>query len=178
MWDIKEDEHILWIDIEPELSVKPDKILDCTKTGFPDKQFMIIFFDPPHSFGRTKNTGMHQTPSYEVQRQKWNSVGSYYGFDKFKTKTALLGFINRSQKEFYRVLRDNGVLWFKWSEIHASLDSILPIFRNWKLMMKFEVAFQGLLKGDRTWWSMFMKKQNIIPQLELSEFTNRAEKSE
>jgi len=156
MWKTKESDRVLWIDVEPELSVKPDSVMDCTNTDFESKRFHTIFFDPPHSYGRTKNTGIHQTPSYEVQKNKGWRTGAYYGFDKYQTKASLLGFINKAQREFLRILSDNGILWFKWAEIHSTLDSILPIFKEWNVMMKIEVAFQGKVK-TRTWWVAFMK---------------------
>ena len=159
MWTTKESENIIWLDIEPELSTLPDRILDCTNTDFKDKQFHTIFFDPPHSFGRTKNTGIHQSPSKEYQKEKWGSFGSYYGFDKYPTKRTLLSFINKAQKEFNRILMDDGILWFKWGEIHTTWDAISPFFSDWVEMMKFEVAFQGNVKGCRTWWIALMKKR-------------------
>jgi len=160
IWNIKKSPYVLWIDIEPE--VEPDLILDCTNTNFLDKQFRMIFFDPPHSYGRTKNTGIYQTPSAKIRFEKWGSRGGYYGFDKYPTKTALLSFIHKAQEEFYRILDDYGVLWFKWAEIHATLDAILPLFKKWNLMMKIEVAFQGKVKGNTTWWVMFMKKSEFL----------------
>ena len=52
MWKVKENPQILFCDIEPELEIKPDKIVDCRKTDFNDKSFHTIFFDPPHEWGR------------------------------------------------------------------------------------------------------------------------------
>ena len=156
MWDKKEDPRILFIDVESDLSVKPDLIIDCTSTGFPNNSFNIIFFDPPHSYGRTKNTGVHQTPNYDIQKQRGWHTGAYYGFDKFSTKRALIVFMHKAQKEFYRIIKPNGVLWFKWSEIHSTLDAVLPLFDKWELIMKFEVAYQRRVKGNTTWWVMMM----------------------
>ena len=162
MWSCKEDDRILWIDSQKELDLKPDILVDCTNTGFESGRFHTIFFDPPHSFGRTKNTGMFQTPSRKVQREKWGrGGGTYYGFDVYPTKRTLLAFINKAQKEFYRILMDDGLLWFKWGEIHTTWDSISPFFSDWVEMMKFEVAFQGKVKGCRTWWICLMKKTTV-----------------
>jgi len=160
MWDIDDSPHIIWIDIEPELTIKPDLLMDCRKTNFKDERFHTIFFDPPHSYGRTKNTGGHQTPSQKLQIEKWGRKTSYYGFDKYKTRTSLLSFINKAQQEFYRILSDDGILWFKWAEIHSTLSSILPIFNNWIVIMKHEVAYRGRVK-TRTWWVAFMKNRSL-----------------
>ena len=158
MWVTKESNKVLWIDVEPELDLKPDLLMDCTNTDFEDKRFHTIFFDPPHKFGERKNQGVHSTPSRVNQRERWGNSGAYYGSDKYPTKRALLAFINNAQKEFYRILSDDGILWFKWAEITTTLDALLPFFNNWTLMMKHEVAYRGQVKGATTWWVMFMKQ--------------------
>ena len=168
MWRIRESDYVLWIDVEPDLSTSPDYFMDCTHTDFSDGRFHTIFFDPPHSFGRTKNTGVHQTPSQELMREKWGRRGAYYGLDKYATMASLLGFINKAQQEFMRILSDDGILWFKWAEIHTTLNKILPIFNAWQEMMRIEVAYRGKVK-TRTWWVALMKK---------SEFTNKGEEDE
>ena len=157
IWTTKEDDRILWIDINSEIDYKPDILVDCANTGFDDKRFHTIFFDPPHSFGRTKNTGFHQTPSHKVSKEKWGVNGTYYGFDVYPTKRALLAFINKAQKEFQRILMDDGILWFKWGEIHSTWSAISPFFSDWKEMMKFQICPNGQLKGCRTWWIALMK---------------------
>ena len=160
IWKTKESDRVLWIDIEPEIELKPDILMDCTNTDFDDGRFHTIFFDPPHKYGHTKNTGIHQTPSRILQKEKWGNTGSYYGFDKYATKIALLGFINKAQLEFMRILSDDGILWFKWAEIVSPLNNILPLFRDWDVMMKHEVAYRGKVK-TRTWWVAFMKKSEF-----------------
>lgn len=159
MWKTRESNKVIWIDIEEELTVQPDFIMDCTNTNFEDGAFHTIIFDPPHSFGRTKNTGAHQTPSQELQLEKWGRKGTYYGFDKYPTKRTLLAFINKAQKEFQRILSDDGVLWFKWAEIHCTLNSILPFFSNWDVMLQVETASSRAGAGKtRTWVVALMKK--------------------
>jgi len=160
MWKTKESDRVLWIDIEPEIELKPDLVMDCTKTDFDEGRFHTIFFDPPHNYGHTKNTGVHQTPRRSVQREKWGNTGAYYGFDKYKTKAELLGFIDNAQQEFLRILSNDGILWFKWAELRATLSDILPIFRGWEVMTKHEVAYRGQVK-TRTWWVAFMKSSEL-----------------
>jgi len=161
MWVTKDSPFIIWIDIEPDLTYKPDRFLDCTQTDYPNKFFKAIFFDPPHSYGRKKNDAIFTTPSKEVHDEKWpqheRKYPRYYGLDKYPTKTALLAFINKAQKEFYRILEDGGMLWFKWSENHSSLRAILPLFRDWKIMIKIP-AFTHRKTSTPTYWVMFMKK--------------------
>jgi len=84
----------------------------------------------------------------------------YYGIDKYATKSELLGFINRAQKEFFRILSDGGCLWFKWSENRATLQGILPLFKNWDVMLKIPVEYSGK-SAKRTWWVMLMKNSGF-----------------
>ena len=180
MWATKESPFIEWIDIEEDLEYKPDRILDCTNTDYPDKHFKAIFFDPPHSYGREKNSGIFTTPSKAVSDEKWpewkRKHPRYYGLDKYPTKEALLGFINRAQKEFLRILQDDGMLWLKWSENHSSLNAILPLFRDWNIMINIP-AFTRRKTSTPTYWVMLMKNAEYMtkadePRLHLSESTN------
>ena len=159
IWKRKDSKHVLFIDVEPDLTVKPDMFIDCRDTGFPAGRFRQIMFDPPHRYGHTKNTGVHQTPSRELQMEKWGNTGAYYGFDKYKTKADLMRFISDSQREFYRILEPQGILMMKWAEIHASLEDVLNLFVNWRELMRFEVAYRGEVRGARTWWVMLMKSE-------------------
>jgi len=161
MWKTKKSEGVLWIDIEPEIELAPDIVMDCTNTDFEDGRFHTIFFDPPHNYGHTKNTGVHQTPSRKIQKEKWGNTGAYYGFDRYHNKAELLSFIHKAQEEFKRILADDGILWFKWGELRITLDALLPIFKDWVLMTRFEVAYRGEVKGCRTWWVALMKVQSL-----------------
>jgi len=155
----KTAEEILFIDIEDDLDIKPDLLMDCTETEFPDGRFRQVFFDPPHRYGHNRNTGIHQTPSKQLQKEKWGSTGSYYGFDKYKTKKELMDFVYISQQEFYRITDERGVLWVKWSEVAIKLPEIIKLFTNWKQLIKFEIAYQGRITKNRTWWLMFIKNR-------------------
>ena len=155
----KQAEEILFIDIETELDIKPDLITDCTQLDFPNGRFRQVFFDPPHRYGHNRNTGIHQTPSKQLQKEKWGNTGAYYGFDKYKTKRQLMDFIYKAQQEFYRVTDENGVLWLKWCEVAVELSDIIKLFTNWKQLIKFEVAYQGRITNNRTWWIMFIKNR-------------------
>ena len=173
IWDQdgKTAEDILFIDIEPELDLKPDVLMDCTNTDFPDGRFRQVFFDPPHRYGHNKNNGIHQTPSKQLQKEKWRNTGSYYGFDKYKTKRDLLDFIYQAQQEFYRITDEHGVLWLKWSEPSIRTAEVIKLFTNWKQLMKFEVAYQGRVSKNRCYWIMFIKNRlAAAKQTELGEY--------
>jgi len=172
MWQTKENSNIIWIDIEPELEVPPDKIMDCTQTEFPDNQFTTIFFDPPHGWGKQigrSATALRNKSDRETYPWKAPHGLMYWGWDKYHTKTQLLSFIHKAQKEFSRILKNDGMLWVKWNECNIPLRKILPLFRDWNEMLRFPIASQAV--GDsQTYWIMFMKKLNSVNHLDLATF--------
>jgi len=165
IWRTKESRHVLWIDIEPELERKPDMILDCTCTGFEAGRFHTIFFDPPHWWGGKTGSDFFtcrnkaERMALEARYGKGLQGGAYYGTDKFRTKRELLSFIHKAQKEFSRILMDDGVLWLNWSEVRLPLDRILPFFRNWDEMLRLTIGSKSQTLGTaQNYWVMFMKK--------------------
>jgi hypothetical protein len=166
IWIVKDDPRVLFIDIEPDLEHKPDKLLDWSNTGFPDKSFHTIIFDPPHSFGREKNQGMYVTPSKAVYNEKWpqwrrpNALPRYYGLDKYATKAALMRFLNRSAVEFHRILQDDGILLLKWGENHSTIDAIIPLFDGFIEVMRTNRSSHGASSKGGI-WVLLMKKQQV-----------------
>ena len=141
MWRTKEHPLVLWIDIEPDLNTKPDMMVDCTSTPFENEQFHTIFFDPPHEWGRKKNTGIFTTPSKNIADEKWpqwkRPNPRYYGTDKYPNKKEFLKFIDGAQSEFYRILSNDGCLWIKWNERKIKLNELLSRFQmNWHIMLR------------------------------------------
>lgn len=181
IWKTKESTHILFIDIEPELEVHPDKIIDCTKTGFPEEHFTTIFFDPPHGWGKGTGEGWYSIRNQtDRSNYKWTPPRegrvTYYGWDKYKTKSGLLSFLHRAQKEFHRILREDGMLWFKWNEVKIPLNNILPFFKTWDEMLRFPISSPLQKQGEsQTYWIMFMKSDRTSPQAELSDFMTKAD---
>ncbi len=165
IWRKKESRHVLWIDIESELRVPPDMVLDCTTTGFEAERFHTIFFDPPHWWGDEtgENYFACRNDADEMKLQKRYGIrarkAAYYGADKFKSKSELLVFIHKAQKEFCRILKDEGILWLNWSEVKIPLGKILPFFRNWDEMIRLTIGSKAQSLGDfQNYWVMFMKK--------------------
>ena len=165
LWTTKDSPFIVWIDVETDLTYKPDRLLDCTQTDYPDRFFKAILFDPPHEYGREKNACIYATPSKEVCDEKWpqhkRKYPRYYGIDKYPTKGTLLNFIHKAAEEFHRILEDDGMLWFKWSENRIKLQPIIPLFnlKGFTEMLKIPVAYSGKTT-KRTWWVLFMKNNN------------------
>ena len=183
IWRTKSHPKIIWIDIEPELHIPPDKVMDCTKTIFLDESLNCIFFDPPHGYGKklggswTSLRNMEDCKNYKwkaPRSEKDFSAPPYWGWDKYKTKSQLLGFIHRAQKEFYRILKEDGMLWVKWNECNIPLDKILPFFKKWHEMLRFPIANPLQTIGEsQTYWIMFMKNPDVIEPLDLTAFATK-----
>jgi len=159
MWKTKDHPNVFFIDIEPELEYPPDRFLDCTKTDFPDNWFYTIFFDPPHNWGIPKNERIFTIPSKRVADEKFNynrTYPSYYGLDKFNNKSELIAFIDKAQREFMRILHQNGCFWFKWSEYAIPVHNIECLFKDWNQMLKIRLHKTPRGKTESC-WIMYMK---------------------
>ena len=172
IWQNKDSPYILFIDIEPNLEFPPDRVLDCTNTDLPDESFNVVFFDPPHAYSnRNSLQRWHSCRNKEELKEFNEKYGlkydglAYYGEDKLHNKQELLIFIHKSQKEFLRILKPDGMLWFKWSEMKIPLSTIMPFFKGWILKLKFHIASPHQTAGkSKAFWLMFMKS---------AEFTNK-----
>ena len=172
IWAIKDDPRILWIDIEPELEVKPDRIMDCTKTDFPDRHFNFIIFDPPYAYGDKLGKSQDSCRNKkELDALRKNHGGlMYYGSDKVKSRTEVSTFVYRTQREFQRILKDDGLLFTKWNEVNIPLYKFLSVMNDWLLMMKLEIKDSSQTAGkSQTYWLLFLKNlERIGKQKELS----------
>lgn len=167
IWRKRTSPMVMWIDIEPELDVPPDRVLDCTDTGFAPGRFHTIFFDPPHWWGDEIAENIYALRNWNDanvfnKRYGTNKHVSYYGADKFRTKRDLLVFIHKAQREFNRILMDDGILWLNWSEVKIPLKSILPFFKNWDEMIRLTIGSKRqTLSKHQNYWVMFMKRPGL-----------------
>lgn len=176
IWETKESRWIVYMDVEPELEVKPDVICDNRHTPYPDGYFHHIVFDPPHGFGRKPGDGFYECRNIEEHRRFLTKFGykktpgkpTYYGMDKYRSKGELLGYLNKALQEFYRILEDGGVLMMKWCELEIPFDNIKPFLRDWDIMMKLKIGDGSQTRGStQTWWVLLMKKEKSHVQTEL-----------
>ena len=126
-WFNKKDPRALFIDnrtLRPvrlsngaTFKVEPDKIADFRDMPFSDETFSLVVFDPPH----VRNAG------------EKSMLATKYGY---LNKETWRDDIRRGFAECFRVLKQNGVLCFKWNECHIPLREILaltpelPLFGN------------------------------------------------
>lgn len=116
MWFNKQNELALFADKRKEkailcdgraLEINPDIQMDFTNMPFPDNTFHHVVFDPPH----LKHAGATSwiAKKYGVLGQSWR--------DDLR-----MGF-----EECFRVLKPNGTLVFKWSEVQIKVKDILAL---------------------------------------------------
>jgi len=161
MWRCKQSENIIYIDIERQLERKPTIFCSNTQTPFQDKTFDTIFYDPPHTYGITNHWHSYPRRTEEyLNKFKDNAIPRYYGWDKYKTKSQLLQHLAAASKEFYRILKDDGLLWLKWNEMSISIHTVLGLFDDWTELMRLYVKSPSQTAGKhQTYWICMEKKR-------------------
>lgn len=112
-------------------SVHPDVQCDFTKLPFEDNSFSLVVFDPPH-LTRAGETA-------------W-LVKKYGRLDETWPQMLHDGF-----RECMRVLKEDGVLVFKWSECDIPAEDV------WKAIGQKPLFGHHSGKKSNTFWGCFMK---------------------
>lgn len=116
MWFNKQNELALFADKRQEeailcdgraLEINPDIQIDFTKMPFPDNTFYHVVFAPPH----LKHAGAKSWVA-----QKYGVLGQSWRDD-----------LRKGFEECFRVLKTNGTLVFKWSEVQIKVKDILAL---------------------------------------------------
>lgn len=116
MWFNKQNELALFADKRKEkailcdgrvLEINPDIQIDFTNMPFPDNTFHHFVFDPPHLGHAGAKSWVAQ--KYGVLGQSWQDD------------------LRRGFEECFRVLKTNGILVFKWSEVQIKVKDILAL---------------------------------------------------
>ena len=161
IWTVKNDPRILHIDIEPDLEIPADRILDCRNTGFPDKSFHTIIFDPPHSWGHQKGKGCMTSPNSDNWNPAWGHKQrpAYTGNDKYGSEEGLIQFISASAREFHRLLVDDGWVLLKWGETRINSERIVSLFvsHGFVVMLRTDRRKNGPAASNCS-WVLLMKK--------------------
>jgi SAM-dependent methyltransferase len=145
MWYDKHDARALFIDIRREthaadlgtpstrgrkpIVIDPDRVADFTNLPFSDDSFHLVVFDPPH-IERREALGL-VTRKYGILNGDWR-------------ETLRGGFA-----ECFRVLKPNGTLVFKWTELRHPIREILKLTPQRPLF--------GHKSSKTTHWAVFIK---------------------
>lgn len=106
--DIRDETHVLCDG--RNLEIKPDVVMDFTNIPFPDETFRMVVLDPPHMKKLGRNTWMAM--KYGVLAPSWETD------------------IKAAVDESMRVLKDYGVLIFKWNEAQINLNQVLSVLNH------------------------------------------------
>lgn len=113
------------------LEIRPDQVMDFRKMPFPDGQFRLVAFDPPHLV--------------RAGRKSW-LAGKYGRLGADWRDDLRAGFA-----ECFRVLQPGGVLVFKWNETQVKVSEVLALTQERPLFGQVSG------RGHMTHWLVFMK---------------------
>lgn len=116
------------------IEIAPNTVCDFTNLPFNDNSFYLVVFDPPH---------LPDAGTTSIMALKYGRLDG-----DWKSK------LSKGFSECMRVLRPNGVLVFKWSEIRIPLREILPLFNQRPLF-----GNRCRKRGNTTHWLCFMKAE-------------------
>ncbi len=108
--DRREEDHVIdrGINQAPQhVVISPDVLADFTALPFKDETFHHVVFDPPHC-NRVSGTGF-LAKKYGVLLPGWEEM------------------LRGGFAECFRVLKPNGTLIFKWSEVQIPLSRVLAL---------------------------------------------------
>jgi len=149
------------------LNMNIESALRLSKPAPKGKLPSLIFFDPPHAWGKREHYFVYprRTPEY-IRKYKDKQIPRYYGWNKYPSKRALLKYIHQAQVELARLLRPDGLLWFKWNEMEMSLNRILPILNRFDELMKIYVKAPSQTGGrHQTYWVCMELKPHEVKTL-------------
>ena len=143
-WFNKENPNVLFADqrvMEPKVvgsgkdarirKCLPDKVMDFRNMDIADQTFKLVVFDPPHLF-LGENSYMAQSYG-RLDKQTWRED------------------IRKGFSECFRVLKDEGILIFKWNECDVPLKEVLKL-TTYKPLFGHPSG-----KAQKTHWVCFMK---------------------
>ena len=138
----KKDSRVLFGDIREKethlltnnqtIHIEPDEVMDFRDIPYPDESFQCVVFDPPHRFNLSSESDFIKKYG-SLDRERWQED------------------ISKGFTECFRVLKTNGTLIFKWSEVSIPLKEILTLTHHKPVL--------GHPSGKRmgTHWVLFIK---------------------
>ncbi len=129
------EKQIIWENAKEKRSfeVKPDVVMDFRNLDLPSNHFSLVVFDPPHLMKRNGKKGWMNKKYSSLDRNSWRDD------------------IRKGFAECFRVLKKQGVLIFKWSEVEIPLRQIM------KFTSERPLFGHRSGKAQKTHWLCFMK---------------------
>lgn len=121
-----------------KLEIKPDVQMDFRAMPFSENTFRLVVFDPPHLDNAGKNGW---------QAKKYGCLGENWPLD-----------LKRGVDECFRVLKDYGVLIFKWNEQRFPVSAVIEAIGREPLFG------HRTMQNNKTIWMTFMKFPNASHQ--------------
>lgn len=139
MWRGKDISNIVFLDRRKK--VLPTIVGDAKHLPFIDKIFDKIYCDPPHMIrsdvkSRGKNPKIHTIEFFDT-----------YGW--FNKRIEWIVFIGRTNIEFARVLKDNGLLWYK---IIDGKDRRITKLQDINYMDNFTIVEKEAVRPPKQKW--------------------------
>lgn len=132
------------IDIRPQ--TKPDIVMDAKDLKFIDNYFDEIYCDPPHLLRK----GPHKTEAQKRRLLGRKSPGFWERYGYWESKDKWNDFIEKTNNEFYRVLKPNGLLYYKITESPIiEYDDFITMMVNFKLINDLEQKSKSNLKWEK-----------------------------
>jgi hypothetical protein len=143
----KKDERVLFGDVREKethlltngqtIHIEPDEVMDFRAIPYPDESFQAVVFDPPHRFNLTNGSDFIKKYG-SLDRESWQED------------------LSKGFSECFRVLKADGTLIFKWSEVSVPLREILKLTPHKPVL--------GHPSGKRmgTHWVLFIKDSTDI----------------
>lgn len=148
MWFNKRHPNAIYIDerrlLNPKFKyhkgfkVDPDMIMDFRKLLFKDQSFKLVVFDPPHLSSINGKSWMAKKYGI-LEESNWKE------------------FIKAGFEECWRVLEDNGVLIFKWSDAETSKKRLKTVRQVIEVIGREPLFGHPTGKVGKTMWMTFMK---------------------
>lgn len=131
----KEEHYNIWRSTNKKAEracvIDPDVVCDFTNLPFEDNSFSLVVFDPPHLTKIGDNAWMAK--KYGRLDENWPQM------------------IHDGFNECMRVLKEDGVLIFKWSEYE------IPAAKVWKAIGRKPLFGHHSGRKSKTFWACYMK---------------------
>jgi len=86
-------------------------------------------------------------------KKRERRLHTYYGLKYAPNKQAMIKLIYNAQREFKRILKDDGLLWLKWCEVSWRLNRVLSVMNDWRALMTITCTDKTHTLGEQqTYW--------------------------